>query len=345
MKTILFCNLPYAYAILKPLADHLAQEDEEYLWYVPTALMDAFPYKDMPHTAAIKNLENFRSDAIFVPGNDVPYWLRGLKVQVFHGLAGEKKGHFRIREYFDLYLTQGPYFTKKFQALAKKHHNFDVIETGWCKLDALYRVEPETLQSKASLLKTHDVKHVVLYAPTFSPSLTSAPQLQETLIKLIEEHSVLLIIKFHDKMDIELKKIYQNIENKNLIISKRKDIRELLQISDLMISDTSSVVYEFTLLDKPVITLNSHSEHVNWEDVHDATKLYQKAVDILQGKDSYIEQRQNTIALYHPYKDGQSAKRMITATRKYINEHGVPQKRALPFLRKFKMLKKYLWSK
>ena len=28
---------------------------------------------------------------IFVPGNEVPHFIRGVKTQVFHGLAGEKK--------------------------------------------------------------------------------------------------------------------------------------------------------------------------------------------------------------------------------------------------------------
>ena len=115
MKTILFCNLPYAFAILKPLEIELKSRGFEVLWYLPKKILDKFPYKDSNYTTSIKDLKTFKSDAIFVPGNDVPHYLRGLKVQVFHGLAGEKKGHFRIRDYFDLYLTQGPYFTKRFQ--------------------------------------------------------------------------------------------------------------------------------------------------------------------------------------------------------------------------------------
>ena len=138
MKTVLFCNLPYAFSILAPLATVLEEENDTYLWYLPTAIVKDFPYLDMPYTSNIKEIEDFQADAIFVPGNDVPYWLRGLKVQIFHGLAGEKKGHFRIRNYFDLYLTPGPYFTNKFKILSKKYKNFDVIETGWPKLDKLF---------------------------------------------------------------------------------------------------------------------------------------------------------------------------------------------------------------
>lgn len=341
MKTILFCNLPYAFAILKPLADELEKRNESYLWYVPKNHIEAFPYSTMPYTSNLEKAERFQSDVIFVPGNDVPYWLRGLKVQIFHGLAGEKKGHFRIRGYFDLYLTQGPYFTQKFQALAKKHKNFDVIETGWCKLDKLFTIHKETLERKIKLLKQYHAKKIVLYAPTFSPSLTSAKKLTDTIQSLAKQKEILVCIKFHDKMDKEIIKDYQNIDAPNLLILHDKDITPALQIADLMVSDTSSVVYEFILLDKPVITLESASEHINWLNLHEPDKIYEEVLNTLQGHDVYKSQRADTIAMYHPYNDGNSAKRMIEVTNEYIDQHGIPQKRKLSLMRKWKMKKSY----
>ena len=341
MKTILFCNLPYAFSILKPLADELEKRGWEYLWYVPSVLVDTFPYKPMPFSSSIKDLEEFQSDAIFVPGNDIPYWIHGLKIQVFHGLAGEKKGHFRIRNYFDLYLTQGPYFTKRFQELSKKYKNFDVVETGWCKLDTLYTLREEALSTKKEFLENYQVKHILLYAPTFSPSLTSGIDLLDTVKSLSDRDDILVIIKFHDKMDRAIKEKYKELKSKNLIISDKKDITPLLQISDMMISDTSSVVYEFTLLDKPAITLNSISQNITWKNVSNKAKVLSEVLDILNGNDDYKEQREETIKQYHPYNDGKSAARMLDSAKKYIKEYGVPEKRALPLLRKWKMLKKY----
>ena len=339
MKTILFCNLPYAFSILKPLADELESRGYEYLWYVDSTLSEIFPYKDMPKTTSVKDLERFQSDAIFVCGNDVPYWLRGVKVQIFHGLAGEKKGHFRIRDYFDLYLTQGKYFTDRFKALAKKHKNFEVIETGWCKLDKLYSISEETKAKKIELLKKYDAKKMVLYAPTFSPSLTSAVELEKVIEKLANQEDILLIIKFHDKMSQKLKELYKKMSN--VLIIESDDITESLQMADLMISDSSSVVYEFTLLDKPVITLNSISENIDWCNVHSADEVYNRVIEVLNGHDEYARNRKNTIALYHPYSDGKSAERMVDATEKYIQEHGVPLERKISLLRKYKMQKAY----
>jgi CDP-glycerol glycerophosphotransferase (TagB/SpsB family) len=344
MKVILFCHLPYAFSIFKPLADALEARGDTLLWYLKAPLIESFPYTSMPHTNNLKEVEYFKSDAIFICGNDVPYWLHGLKVQIFHGLAGEKKGHFRIRHYFDLYLTQGPYFTKKFQSLAKKHKNFEVIETGWCKLDPLYTITQEIQKYKESLLKKHYAKKIILYAPTFSPSLTSAPRLYETILKLSQNSDNLILIKFHDKMHRDYRTPYETILSSNILIIQENDITQSLQIADIMISDTSSVVYEFTLLDKPVVTLNSISQNINWYNTQEPHTLYQAVVQILNGEDNFLNARKKTIATYHPYSDGNSAKRMIQAVQTYIKTHDIPTQRKLPLLRKWKMKQKYAHS-
>jgi hypothetical protein len=341
MKTILFCNLPYSFSILKPLADELNALGHEYIWYVPKNIVENFAYEHEKYTSSIKDLEDFKSDTIFVPGNDVPYWLQGLKVQIFHGLAGEKKGHFRIRDYFDLYLTQGPYFTEKFEQLAKSHKNFDVIETGWCKLDNLYNITQEIKDEKKSLLASYNAKHIVLYSPTFSPKLTSAYALKEIIVKLGENKDVLCIIKFHDKMDTEIKEEYAKLKDLNIVIKNDSDITPYLQMSDLMLSDTSSVVYEFMLLDKPVITLNSTSSNISWSNHIDTQNIYNDIIDSLSGNDTYAQKRQKTIQNYHPYNDSKSTSRMIKETKQYIQLHSVPKKRKISFFRKLKSRKSF----
>ncbi len=340
MKSILFCNLPYAFSILKPLEVELKSRGFEVLWFVPSEIENKFPYKDAKYTSLVKDLKKFGSDAIFVPGNEVPFYLRGVKVQVFHGLAGEKKGHFRIRDYFDLYLTQGPYFTNRFKELALKHKNFEVIETGWCKLDKLFEIKDEVLKEKEQLLQKYGVKKIILYAPTFSPSLTSAPFLKEEIAKLAKNEDFLVVVKYHDKMDEDLKKIYAGIKG-NIFISQSSDITKWLQIADIMISDTSSVVYEFLLLNKPVVTLNSRSENIKWFNTKEPKELLNAVLDLAGGKDGFASQREEIIKLYHPYSDGKSAKRMVDAVLEYIDRHGVPNKRAIPWHRKIKIYKRF----
>jgi CDP-glycerol glycerophosphotransferase (TagB/SpsB family) len=340
MKAVLFCNLPYAFSILKPLGEELKKRKFEYIWYVPQELTSIFPYSELK-TSNIQEIESFESDMIFVPGNDLPWYLRGVKVQIFHGLAGEKKGHFRIRDYFDLYLTQGPYFTKRFEKLENKHKNFKVKETGWCKLDKLYSTDKEIQEKKRELLTKSGAKKIILYAPTFSPSLSSAEKLYNQIIELSNRDDYLVVIKFHDKMDSEVQKRYEDKQSQKLLVLKDDDITNALKFSDLMVSDTSSVVYEFLFLDKPVITLDSHSENILWEDIKEPEVLEKKIDNIFAGVDEFKEKRAEIIKLYHPYSDGKSASRMVDAVLEYIENLGVAEKRKIPMMRKIKMIKKF----
>ncbi len=339
MRAVLFCANPYAFGILKPLHDALAQRQHEVLWFIPDKIRDQFPFTGtFAITNQVKTLIEFKGDAHFVPGNEIPHYLRGVKVQVFHGMAGEKQGHFRIRNYFDLYLTQGPYFTNRFKQLAAKHGDFEVMETGWCKLDPLYQHHTEYHTERDALLNQSGKKKLVLYAPTFSPSLTSAKELREAIDTLAHTEDVYLMIKFHDLMDREVIGQYQTLANNtpNIEIINDRNILKYLIMADVMISDTSSVVYEFILLNKPVITWRSASQHITWTDIQSAEELlpaYQKEIT----EDMHRAARQATILNYHPYTDGKSSERMIAAVEAYILQHGIPEKRNVNLYRRFKM--------
>ena len=88
MRALLFCRNPYAFGILKPLSDRLIAEGHKILWYLPVHLTESFPFKDEKYSTDMAELADFNPEAIFVPGNEVPYYLPGVKVQIFHGFAG-----------------------------------------------------------------------------------------------------------------------------------------------------------------------------------------------------------------------------------------------------------------
>lgn len=343
MRVVLFCANPYAFGILKPLYDALVLQQHAVLWYIPEKIVRQFPFSGpFSITGSMKEVDSFNSDAIFVPGNEVPFYLKGVKVQVFHGLAGEKQGHFRIRDYFDLYLTQGPYFTGRFQKLSHKHRDFHVTETGWCKLDPLYQNHPEYFSERDQLLREAGKKKLVLYAPTFSPSLTSAPSALTEIFELANREDVFVMIKFHDLMSPQVMEEYRTAAQKttNVSVVDDRNILKYLIMADVMISDTSSVVYEFILLNKPVITIRSTAETINWRDISSAQELGEAFRHELQ-HDDFKKSRLETINQYHPYTDGQSSGRMIAATQDYINHYGVPDKRRLNFYRKYKIRKMF----
>lgn len=338
MKCVLFCQNNYAFGIFEPIRTHLKDNGHDFIWYVNDKISNDFPFKNEKSTSSISDLERYGSDVIFVPGNEVPHYLRGLKVQIFHGLAGEKKGHFRIRHYFDLYLTQGPYFTKKFNELKSIHKNFDVIETGWPKLDIYGTNKFIYDEDKNNLLEKFKAKKIILYAPTFSPKLTSAPYLTEEIKALSKNKDFLILMKFHPLMDENWLAVYKEIADKtdNIIFETEKNIVKFLLMADVLVSDTSSVIYEFLLLDKPVVSFKNISETILWENSLDYSELI-PLVEKNLTTDPFAKERKFIFENYHPYNDGKSAKRMVDAVEKYITINGVPEKRKLSFLRRFKI--------
>lgn len=331
MKVILFCQNAYAFGILAPIRDELVKQEASLLWYIDKKLLDGFPYYKEKYTSRIADLQEYKSDIIFSPGNEVPYYIRGVKVQIFHGLAGEKKGHFKIRHYFDLYLTQGPYFTERFIQFRDKYKNFEVTETGWPKLDVYATERNAYTEEKKLLLREYKTDKIVLYAPTFSPSLTSAPFLVDEIKRLAEETSFIILVKFHDLMHQDLIDTYKKLasETPNIIYVEERNIIKSLILADIMVSDTSSVIYEFLLLNKPVITYKNINKKIFWDNSDTYDNLTKKVRDNLEN-DTYAKDRDYINQQYHPYTDGKSAMRMINAAKDYIAKNGVPKERSLP---------------
>jgi CDP-glycerol glycerophosphotransferase (TagB/SpsB family) len=210
------------------------------------------------------------------------------------------------------------------------------VETGWSKLDILFQKRPDLDKQKDEILRRSGCDYFVLYAPTFSPSLTSANILLPEISRLVNTNKVFLRIKFHDLMDPVGVQMYEKefINYENVEIVKDCNIIDQLIISDLMVSDTSSVVYEFILLNKPVITFRSQSENITWLDISNPEDLL-SGFDSILVNDSFRNQRESIIKNYHPYTDGKSSERMFDAVEKCISINGVPEKRRLSAYRRY----------
>lgn len=343
MNVVLFCENKYAIDILYPLYKYAQSHNFNVLWYVhaPKIALEQFTWRDeAPFTFSIQEVYNFHPDVIFVPGNIVPYYLPGVKVQVFHGYAAEKKDHWIIRRYFDMYLTQGPYFTRKFKELSLKYKDFEVVETGWTKQDWIKNHWDTFKSEREALLKAHNKKKIVLYAPTFSPSLSSLPVIKSALVNLVSKEDILLIIKLHPLTKSEWVEEYKRLceENENIIWGDENNVTKYQLMSDVMISDTSSTVYEFLLLNRPVITLNTIAKAIYWTNITSPEELEQAYHSVLTDP-SAIAKREWIVKNYDPYLDGKVCERMFEAVEEYIARHGVPPKRKLNLWRKYTSIK------
>lgn len=333
MRFLLFISQNYSFEILRPIQAQAKALGDEVKWLVFDDKLDLSRFvAEEDVTSDINEAIKFNPDATFVPGNVVPSFIPGIKVQVFHGLEWKKKGHFNIRDCFDLYCTQGAFFTDKFQQLADTHKNFDVVETGWPKLDGLFSAEPYPRQSQEL--------PCILYAPTFSPSMTSAQALFEEIVEISKSKPFHWIIKFHPKMDATTVQQYQSAQHDKLKVIDASEVAPLLQCADVIVSDTSSIIAEFLLLGKPAVTFKNVQPESVLIDIEQASLLSEAIEQALvpnQEKQVQIEQYKNQM---HPYQDGLSALRVINAAKEIINNgKKAPKKLPKNRIRNLKMRK------
>ena len=345
MRVVLFCENKYAIDILYPLYRYAFEKGMEVLWYIhaPKIELTQFYLADtVNYTSSIQAVYDFNPEVIYVPGNIVPYYLPGVKVQVFHGYAAEKKDHWVIRRYFDMYLTQGPYFTSRFKELALKYKDFEVVETGWPKQDWIKQNYHTFDQERETLLRETGKHGVVLYAPTFSPSLTSLPYLKEALRDLAQTKDIVLLLKFHPLTKKEWVEEYKELaeQEPNIYWIADNNVTKYQLMSDIMISDTSSTVYEFLLLNRPVVTLRSFAKDIYWTNFQEPNQLKEAIHQALTDVTAQ-DRRRWIVENYDPYLDGLVCERMFQAVEDYINRQGVPKKRKLNLWRKYTSIKTF----
>lgn len=344
MRIVLFCENKYAVDILYPIYQEAMKEDDnQVLWYVHLPKIPEFPLKEqVDYTHSMQTVYDFSPEAIYVPGNIVPYYLPGVKIQVFHGYAAEKKDHWVIRRYFDLYLTQGPFFTQKFTELSHKYGDFEVKETGWPKQDWIKKHWHDFDQEREKLLKEHGRKQIVLYAPTFSPSLTSLPALKDALVHLVKEKDIVLLLKFHPLTSQEWIDVYKQLaeQEEHIVWIDDFNVTKYQLMADVMISDTSSTVYEFLLLGRPVVTYRTIAKDIYWTNITEVDQL-SEAFEAAQHNEEDIARRRWVVEHYDPYLDGKVCRRMLEAAADYIRRHGVPRERKLNLWRKYTSIKRF----
>jgi len=313
---LLFLNVSYSFSVLRPLQKAIRQRGDSAAWFLH-GLESSLLNDDEKHLRTVDEVKNFNPRAVFVPGNWVPDFFPGVKVEIFHGFGIDKKGHFAIRGFFDLYCTHGPLTTVPFKRMARKCGFFHVIETGWPKVDALFEYKTEKTRKASCSVN----KPVILYAPTFSPSLSSALALKQTIKKLSQADNYHWLIKFHPLMDADIVLSYRQMEGKNLQMIEDPDIIPYLHAADVMLSDTSSVVTESLLLDKPVITFRTKSPGHHVMDIRDVNDLEPSLRYVVQHPDDLIQEARKFVEQMHPFTDGKSSERVLDATEEFIAHH------------------------
>jgi CDP-glycerol glycerophosphotransferase (TagB/SpsB family) len=308
-RYLFFVSELYALAILRPLQAAIRARGEECAWFFERGTLARDARADERRLDGVRSVIDWRPDAVLVPGNWVPPFFPGLKVEVFHGFSvgkrSESRGHFRVRGFFDLYCTQGPDTTQPFQELERKLGFFRVEETGWPKLDPLfsgqYSVPPAA-------------RPVVLYASTFTEAITSARVLHDTIAASARAGDWQWLVTLHPKMAPDVIDSYRTLEGPNLRFVMTDDILALYAQADVLLSDTSSVVPEFLTQHKPAVTFRNRKPGPHLIDVQSVVDVL-PAVRRALGKPEELMQAIRAYAdRIHPYRDGRSSERVLDAT-------------------------------
>ena len=341
IRYLFFAEQNYSYSILRPLQKAILARGHKVAWFLAgDEINKSYLGKDEQQLTTIQQVKDYSPVAVFTPGNVIPDFFPGIKVAVFHGFDARKwasDDHYNIRGFFDLYCTQGPDTTLRFKKLADQHGFFRVVETGWPKLDPLFApTDPATANTKP----------VILYTSTFSKQLTSAPHLLETITDLSRDDRYQWLVTFHPKMDKAVIDSYKNIQNDNLTFFETDNILPLLLKADVMLCDTSSILQEFLILKKPVVTYRNRMPDECMIDVRSADDILPAIETALSKPEDLLDKIEHYAEELHPYRDGKSSERVLDAVDWFINEgsSGLKQK-PLNLLRKIKIRKKlgYYW--
>jgi len=201
-----------------------------------------------------------------------------------------------------------------------------IIVTGYARHDFLCnRTDEEINIFKKRLGFPEDIKNIILYGPTFrKEKIAKMPFSKTNMIELdnfLKESNSILIFKAHPNIT-EI----ATIDLDNIMIpDSYLDPQELLLVSDVLIFDYSSIMFDFLLTgNKPVISFPYDFEFYKKERglyydylkfipapiVYNIPDLIYHLKTIKNWTPKYEERRRNVCKLVNTFKDGNSSKRI-----------------------------------
>lgn len=336
-RYLFFASLSYSYPILRPLQEEIRRRGDEVAWFLEDTCPDLLT-PDEKRLNTIDEVMQYNPIAIFAPGNYIYDFFPGVKVQVFHGYPINKRNdkvddHFKLRGWFDIYCTQGESSTIPFKQLENKHKYFKIYETGWCKTDNISSLKPTNFTRKPT----------IFVATTFSKGISSLNVLYPIIKSLVEKRDWNWMITMHPKLqDENLRKKYIELSNtfENVTYLPVLNGWEEMNNSDVLLCDSSSIIIEYMLLDKPVVTYRNTNPGKHLIDVKSVNDI-EVALETALSRPEYLMQYIREYTLFHErYRDGKNSSRILDAVDDFISNHQQSMKRKpLNLIRKLKLRK------
>ncbi len=132
-----------------------------------------------------------------------------------------------------------------------------IVKCGMPRNDELYRVDPARVADLRKKFKIPDGKKVIFYAPTWRDSADGggsyqiAPPIDIALWERMLGADYTMIIRMHHlttkMLGIEFNEFARDC-------SHETSINELMILADILISDYSATIFDFSILEKPIIS-------------------------------------------------------------------------------------------
>lgn len=242
------------------------------------------------------------------------------------GIETYKDNFKKNSETWDYLISQNPFSTETFRRC------FDfkktMLEIGYPRNDMLINQNDE--ESIISLKKKFGLpldKKIILYAPTWrddeydkSGKYKFSPKLDFSLLKENLEDEYVMIVKYHylvqDCVDWS--------SYGNFIYHFDDDITQMYLVSDILITDYSSVMFDYSILKRPIFfycyDLENYKNHLRGfyfdlqkeapGPISQTTK--QLLCDIKEyKKEEYEERYQSFYGRYNPWDKGEASKKVV----------------------------------
>jgi CDP-glycerol glycerophosphotransferase (TagB/SpsB family) len=342
---LLFASHSYAFSILRPLEQEIRRRGDEAAWWLEYSCPD-LRTADEKRLYNLREVKDYAPIAVIAPGNWTYPFFPGVKVEVFHGYPMRKRieaidDHFTLRGWWDIYCTQGPSSTPYFTQLAEREGYFAIYETGWCKVDSFFGDQPEEPQRDTPC---------ILYSPTFSKGISSAWEMPDVIDRLAQERPWNWLITLHPLLmeDTELRHTYEELAQRHAnvqFLPVNEGIATFRQ-TDVMLCDSSSLIVEYLMTRKPVVTLrNTHPgdfliDVQRNEEIGDAIeRALRRPTELMEAIDRYT-------AFHEVHRDGHNSARVLDAIDDFIAHRQTHMRRKpLNLWRKIQMIIRYWKSR
>lgn len=217
-----------------------------------------------------------------------------------------------------------------------------ILEEGYPRIDAQFGSHEDKLETLARIEQAGAVltgKPIVLYAPTWKGADFSKPKQQaKELLQIVEE----MRDRLGDRYDILLK-VHQQIIKQTLDVPKLREFlvpntvptNQCLAVVDVLVTDYSSIFFDYLALDKPIIFYTPDKEDytslrgVYLEDLPGPetalldqviTDLSDYAAELPNNRlTSFEPARMEAKELYCPREDGNATRRIIDVIFKDVS--------------------------